>query len=76
MFSLIRAWMNAWVKNREAGDLRRNRAHNDVIVIDGLLIQGAQGISCHGIDLIPTDYSMFTTRANVTPSAPTVIYNV
>ena len=33
MFSLIGAWTNHWVNNREAGDLRRHRAHNDVIVI-------------------------------------------
>ena len=32
MFSLICAWLNRWVYNREAGDLRRNRAHYDVIV--------------------------------------------
>ena len=27
MFSLICAWMNGWVNSREAGDLRRHRAH-------------------------------------------------
>ena len=32
MFSLICAWLNGWVSNREAGDLRRHRAHYDVIV--------------------------------------------
>ena len=32
MFSLIYAWINAWVNNRHAGDLRRHRAHYDVIV--------------------------------------------
>ena len=26
-------WMNAWVNNREAGDLRRHRVHYDVIVM-------------------------------------------
>ena len=30
MFSLIGAWMNGWVNNREAGDLRHHRAHSDV----------------------------------------------
>ena len=30
---LIYAWMNGWVNNREADDLRRHRAHYDVIVI-------------------------------------------
>ena len=33
MFSLICAWINDWVNNREAGDLRRRRAHYDVIVM-------------------------------------------
>ena len=33
MFSLICIWINGWVNNREAGDLRRYRAHYDVIVM-------------------------------------------
>ena len=33
MFSLICAWINDWVNNREAGDLRRNRVHYDVSVM-------------------------------------------
>ena len=33
IFSLICARINGWVNNREAGDLRRHRAHNDVIVM-------------------------------------------
>ena len=33
MFSLIYAWINAWVNSREAGDLRRYRAHYDVSVM-------------------------------------------
>ena len=33
MFSLICVWINDWVDNREAGDLRRYRAHYDVIVM-------------------------------------------
>ena len=33
MFSLIWVWINGWVNNREAGDLRRHRAHCDVIVM-------------------------------------------
>ena len=33
MFSLICAWVNDWVSNRDAGDLRRHRAHYDVIVM-------------------------------------------
>ena len=33
MFSLICAWVNAWVNNCGAGDLRRHRAHYDAIVM-------------------------------------------
>ena len=31
--SLICSWINDWVNNREAGDLRRHRAHYDVTVM-------------------------------------------
>ena len=33
MFSLICVWINDWVNNCEAGDLRRHRAHYDVNVM-------------------------------------------
>ena len=33
MFSLICAYINSWVNNREAGDLGRHRAHYDVILM-------------------------------------------
>ena len=33
MFSLICVWINGWVNNRKAGDLRRYRIHYDVIVM-------------------------------------------
>ena len=33
MFSLICAWINGRVNNREAGDLRRHRKHYDVTVM-------------------------------------------
>ena len=33
MFTLICARINDWVNNGEAGDLRRNRAHYDVIIM-------------------------------------------
>ena len=34
MFSLICAWINGWVNNRDAGDLRRHRGHYDVRVMN------------------------------------------
>ena len=33
MFSLNCVWINSWINNRKAGDLRRDRAHYDVIVM-------------------------------------------
>ena len=33
IFPLIYAWINIWVNNREAGDLRRQSAHYDVTVV-------------------------------------------
>ena len=33
MFSLICVWINGWVNNREAGDLRRHRGHYDINVM-------------------------------------------
>ena len=33
-FSLICAWINDWINNREAGDLRHHRVHYDVTVMD------------------------------------------
>ena len=37
MFSLICAWLNGWVNNREVGDLRRHRARYDIIVMIKIL---------------------------------------
>ena len=33
MFSLICAWVNGWVNNGEARDLRHYRAHYDITVM-------------------------------------------
>ena len=48
MFSLIWAWINGWVNNREACDLRRNRAHYDVVVM--VTHKGCGGIACYSHD--------------------------
>ena len=41
VFSLICAWINGWMNNREANDLRRHRAHYDVIVMLRLKVETA-----------------------------------
>ena len=44
MFSLICVWINGWVNNREAGDLRRNYAHYDVTVMTQTISD--RGVGC------------------------------
>ena len=36
MFSAICVWINGWVNNHKAGDLRHRRAHYDVTVMDSI----------------------------------------
>ena len=36
MFSLICAWTNGSANNRDTGDLRRHRSHNDVTIMDAI----------------------------------------
>ena len=52
MLSLIYAWTNGWVNNRDIGDLRRHRAHHDVTVMHTLILNPATytsvGCQCCG----------------------------
>ena len=77
MFTLICGRINGWVNNREAGDLRRYRAHSDVIVMVkdrdpfSLPIQNhsywwpgsarGQGISSHDVEIVLLESAGFTT---------------
>ena len=45
LFSLIYAWINGWVNNREAGDLKRHRTHYDVIIMN-LNFQTMEWLHC------------------------------
>ena len=47
MFSLICVWINGWVNNREAGDLRRHHAHYAVTVMMGMMWQFKHYFSSH-----------------------------
>ena len=38
MLPLICVWINGWVNNRKAGDLRRHRAHYDVTIMKRYMI--------------------------------------
>ena len=44
MFSLICVWINDWVNNREAGDLRRYRGHYDVNLMTYVYLSGPRGM--------------------------------
>ena len=39
MFSLVCAWTNGWVNHRDAGDLKRHRAHYDFTVVTTEMIR-------------------------------------
>ena len=48
IISLICAWINAWVNNREAGDFRRHRVHYNITVMskeDGRICPGTMVLS-------------------------------
>ena len=40
MFSLICAWINGWVNNGEASDIRHHRTHYDVIIMAWTYVHG------------------------------------
>ena len=60
--SLICAWINRWVNNREAGDLRRHRAHYDVVVMGNTASQNWQILQCNHIDIVKIHNSDITRR--------------
>ena len=53
MFSLICVWINGWVNNREAGDLRRHRAHYDFIVMNEAILKEMDIILWRRLEKIP-----------------------
>ena len=58
MFSLIRAWINGYVNNRGAGDLRLHRIHYDAIVMNGPFTVSQQHLWLHhnGYTILPQVY--------------------
>ena len=45
MFSLICVWINGWVNNLEAGDLRRHRGHYDVNVMFSFWVKASESVN-------------------------------
>ena len=43
-------WINGWVSNRETGDLRRHRAHYDVIVMNHRSVMCSVAIRCLSLE--------------------------
>ena len=59
MFSLICVWINSWVNNREAGDLRRRHGHYDASVMCSA-ISG----KCHRFFWKCSCYSCISSKQN------------
>ena len=59
MFSLICACINGWGNNREAGDLRHNRAHYEVIVMTQHM-----AIWLYGIDILTSSCKWYITKTS------------
>ena len=78
MFSLIWAWINGWVNNREAGDLRRHLAHYDVTAMNGHELESG------GLILPSTALKLSGCRLNIKmssyqyrdPSFDRLIFNI
>ena len=68
VFSLICAWISRWVNTREAGDLRRHRAHYDVIVMNltNSLFQTTDHTPCKEPYQLLIRTSAVMTRPNTT----------
>ena len=58
MFLWSASWINGWVNNREAGDLRRHRAHYDATVM-------TLPLPADGPDVRPSAHTMPTERLDV-----------
>ena len=60
-FFFICVWIDDWVNNREADDLRRYRGHYDVTVMNGLEVASSSNL------MICTEYLIYTIlRVNLT----------
>ena len=70
MFSLICAWINGWLNNGDAGDLRRHQVHYDVIVMKQADFASPVVTSCHrGMPFTKCQWCGKRFHA-VTPSSP------
>ena len=77
MLSLICAWINRWVNNRETGDLRRHRAHYDAIVIVSVEATYILGSYLNGIGVIVqwNIHDEYRAIDHLNPKNTTIQYN-
>ena len=61
-FSLICAWTNDWVNNRETGDLRRHRAHYDVTIMEHCIVR-YQRRTLTAVEEIDNDTTLVQVKA-------------
>ena len=57
MFSLICAWIEGWISNRQSGYLRRHRAHYDIIVMTSVVKDPLYVVMKHKWEWEPALYS-------------------
>ena len=67
MFSLICVWINGWVNNREAGDLRRHHGHYD----DNVMMRSAHELN---LQHVLGDYTSKITTCTTSPRGQWVNY--
>ena len=71
----ICAWTNGWVNNRDAGDLRRHRAHYDVLVTKA--IYSERGSNEHDFNMLKAKmYSHLNLKSWICFSAYVRFYEV
>ena len=64
-FYLICAWINGWANNREAGDLRRHRAHYDVPIMTlSVFIDQGSCLYCTGSSFRMYIINIYVPRPN------------
>ena len=62
MFSLTYVWINVWVNNREAGDLKRYHAHYDVTVMMNYQINLMETIDKHSVGVVRCADYLYNNR--------------
>ena len=74
-FSLICAWINGWVKNHKAGDLRCHRAHYDVTIMfyisQHIVCQNVLNLCCSNMQhfMVASSTIAYMTNGRMQPTS-------